>query len=576
MWQLIINGPGYFDTVYDLRDGVVHIGRADENDIVLSGDLVSRKHVRLEVSQAHVDAKDLGSRNGCRVNGETLKGHRELKAGDTLLIGENSLALRLGSTVESAATEVVDLGAGGSVKRFGSGQLPGAVLVARDLRDSVVMRVLDNVAFNPSSAPWATEADVPTPQTTITSEHDVPQADGQSPIAWQSLVVLYQVAERLANAPSLQAFLDDTLSSLMKRVGAATGVVLLRHSSGLMVPSAVQHSRALEKGEVPVSDAIVESVLGQGKALAVADVRDDARFSERESVVLYGVDQVLCVPIGKAAPFSGVLYLNRDGVGKEPPEPLLDVCTAVAQLIHSGVQKFEGKASGPGDVRLRGALERFHPPELAERRLKELAGKGGPLTFLEERTVTVLFADLAGFTALAAKLPTEKTAGLLDELYQKATTTLFSFEGTVDKFLGDGVMAIFGAPYGKGDDALRAVRAAVSLRGEWTKAMAKRPPRERCELKVGITTGKALVGTVGNDIRIDHAAVGEPVNQAAALCAAAAPGQVVITGKTLAAIGARFDVTPLGERALGKSKAKVSTFEVLEEDGGTGTVSGVK
>ncbi len=159
----------------------------------------------------------------------------------------------------------------------------------------------------------------------------------------------------------------------MARVGATTGVVLLRHPSGVMVPQAVRHSGKLDKGEVPVSDAVVDAALSQGAALAVADVHDDSRFAERESVVLYGVDQVLCVPMGTTAPFTGVLYLNRNGPSKEPVEQLLDLCTAVAQLVQSGVQRFEER---PGARRPPAPRARALPrPDIVERRVAELKAR---------------------------------------------------------------------------------------------------------------------------------------------------------------------------------------------------------
>src|SRR5947209_221139 len=91
MWQLIINGPGYFDTAYDLPEGETSLGRADENDIVLSGDLVSRRHARIRVKGDDLAIEDLGSRNGSRVNGEPLHGAVDLKAGDVVSVGENTL-----------------------------------------------------------------------------------------------------------------------------------------------------------------------------------------------------------------------------------------------------------------------------------------------------------------------------------------------------------------------------------------------------------------------------------------------------------------------------------------------------
>jgi adenylate cyclase len=570
MWQLIINGPGYFDTAYELPEGATHMGRADENDIVLSGDLVSRKHARVLVKGDSLQAEDLGSRNGSKVNGAALGGMVALKAGDTLQVGENLLVIKQPSTVENAATEMVDLGAGGAVKRFGRGiDIDSAVILARDVRDSVVLKVLDNITPFKAVTPFAIDVD----EHSKSAETKVEAKP--SPIAWQSLVLLYKVAEKLATASSLQHFLEDVADKVMDRVGATTGVVLLRHSSGLMVPSAVRHGGKLEKGEVPVSDAVVDAALEKGAAIAVEDVRDDSRFASRESVALYGVDQVLCIPIGSGAPWAGVLYLNRSGLSAEPVENLLDVATAVAHLIYTGVQKFEGRAPTT-DVHLRKALERFHAPDIVERRVTELQKQGAKLTSLEEMPVTVLFADIAGFSALAQKVAPDRIVEVLNEFYQRATTTIFSFEGTVDKFLGDGVMALFGAPYGKGDDALRAVRCAVALKLDWQKAMSRRPPRERSELKIGLNTGKVLAGTVGSEVRLDYTVIGEPVNIASWVCAAAEPGQVLITGKTLAAIGARFDVNPLGERPLLGSKVRTAVFEVVEEDSGSGTLPGVE
>jgi len=587
MWQLTINGPGYFDTAYDLPEGVTMMGRADENDIVLSGDLVSRKHARITVKGDLLTVEDLGSRNGSKLNGQPLEGLQVVKAGDLLQVGENSLAIRQPSTVENAATDMIDLGAGGAVKRFGRGlDIASAVILAKDVRDSVVMRVLDNIApFNPSSLPFTESGEIGVAaERSKTSEVEVP-SDGPVettprtgiPIAFHSLLLLYRVAEKLSSAGGLQAFLEDVTDKVMERVGATTAVVLARHHSGVMVPAAVRHGGKLQKGEVPVSDAIVDAAIEKGQAIAVANVRDDRRFAERESVVLYGVDQVLCIPIGRQAPFEGVLYLNRVGVSEEPVEDLLDLCNAVAQLIDAGMQRWnkEGPQS-PADERLKLALERFHAPAIVERRVAELKKKGGKPTHLDEKNVTVLFADLAGFTAVSQKLEPQKTLELLNEFYERATRILFSFEGTVDKFLGDSVMALFGAPYSKGDDALRAVRAALALKAEWAKFIAKRPPRERCEVKVGVNTGKVLAGTVGGDLRLDYTAIGEPVNIASWLCQSASPQQVLITGKTLAQIGARFDVTPLGERALQGSKTRTAVFEVLEEDAGSGTLSGVR
>jgi class 3 adenylate cyclase len=594
MWQLIINGPGYFDTAYDLAEGVTQVGRADENDIVLSGDLVSRKHCRLHVKAAAVVFEDLGSRNGTRLNGETVVGSVELKPGDVVGIGDNALALKRLRNAEALDTEMVDTAAGGRVKRFGRGvDIDEAVMMARDIKDSSsVLRALDNFApFDLPAPPIADELEAQaraseTDESEAGNTSENPIEESANRVAVQSLVLLYRVAECLARAPTLQAFLDETCDLVMKRVKATTGVVLLKHDSGVMVPAAVRHEQKLARGEVPVSDAILDAALKKGQAIAVANVHDDKRFAARESVVLYGIDQVLCIPFGQVGtaqgasarpPFAGVLYLNRTHADAEAVETLLDVCTAITQLLESGMQKFHGQpAQGKGD-RLRQAFDRLYAPDTSEKRTAE-ARAAGKVSQVTEVAATVLHAELNGLSAMAARLPAEKLADLLTEWQRISTQLVMSFEGAIDQVNGDSFRAVFGFPAARGDDAIRAVRAAMALKNEWDKVMLKRAgnSKERFPLRIGLTTGRVVTGAIGTENRVDSVLLGEAVTLTQWLAAAAEPSQVLITGKTLAHVGARFDVTPLGERPLGPQKVKTALFEVLDEDSDSGTLSGIR
>lgn len=583
MWQLIINGPGYFDTVYDLPEGITAVGRADENDIVLSGDLVSRKHCRIHVAPSGVRFEDLGSRNGTRLNGAPLKGTVDLHVGDVVNIGDNSLALKQPALSEAQDTDLVDVGGGGRVKRLRGGvDINEAVMMARDIKPSLLLEALDNFAPFELSAPPVPMAG---PRQSDTDEGDEgaalstaesPSGSGEtSRVTVASLVLMYRVAECLARAPDLQTFLDETCDLVMKRVRATTGVVLLRHPSGVMVPSAVRHETKLARGEVPVSDAVLDAALAKGQAIAVANVHDDARFADRDSVVLYGVDQVLCIPIGTRAPFAGVLYLNRSRAGSEPLDALLDVCTAITQLLETGVQKFQVTSAPTKADRLDVNLERLYAPEVAKRRAAEIRGGATP-SQVQELNGTVLFAELVGLTQAAPKLQPERLAEMASEWHRLATQLIMSFEGAIDLVTGETVRAVFGVPWAKGDDAIRAVRAAMSLKAEWEKVSARRNTRERFAVRAGLTTGRVFAGAVGTEARLDPVLLGEPAQVAYLLCASAEPGQLLITGKTLAHVGARFDVTPLGERALAGQKLKAAVFEVLDEDSDSGTLSGIR
>jgi adenylate cyclase len=565
MWQIIINGPGYFDTSYDLPEGVTSLGRADENDIVLGGDLVSRRHARLYVEGDALRIEDLGSRNGSRVNGAPLQGSKPLNAGDTVALGENTLAVRQPHTVENAATEMMDLGAGGVV-RFGHGTDVGpSVLLAKNVKDADVLRLLDNVGPLPFDDAFSGASPLPSGSAVASPR-----------VSYETMVLLVHAAEALATSRTLTEFLESAMDRLLERTDATTAVVLLKHATGPLVPAAVRHRGRLGKGEVPVSDAIVDEAIRQGRALAVGDVRDDRRFAGRESVIMYGVDRVLCIPIGTEPPFAGVLYVNVPGQGDTSLELMLDACTVVAHLVASGVQRFAVRDGGSSTDRLRRNLERYHSPEVAERRAAEAQRVGGKLPGLEEKNLTVLHAELADFGAVIARLGAARATQLLNDFHARMSGIVFSFEATVEGFLGESMRALFGVPYAKGDDAVRAVRAALALRADWERGMARRPQDERCELRIALHSTKALVGMIGTEARTEYTAVGEGMGVAGWLASTAAPGQVLMTGKLLAATGARFDVMPLGERVVRPPRDKVAVFEVIEEDMGMLTNPGIR
>ncbi len=543
MWQIVINGPGYFDTPYDLPDGVTVLGRADNNDIVLSGDQVSRRHARLEVKNGLLTVEDMGSRNGTRINGQPTSGACMVKAGDIVGIGENSLSVHCPTANEVARTEIVPESAPAPLD-----DISGSVLLSRELTDNPFVGSFDKAASFSARE--------------LTSDKSIDQTLRE----FESLFLLIKVSEKLSTATSLNRFLEDVMELTVDVALARTGVFLLRGEGGKMVPAVVRHAGELAQGEVPVSDAVVQEVLKKKVALAVMDAQGDARFAARESVVAYGVNQLICAPMMRGDEVIGILYLTRDSTKAMPLTRLVDVVSAIAHITANGVEKWRLKEKILTEERVRQALERFHAPAVVERVIQDLAAGKFIGNRMEPKEVTVLFADISGFTAITERLPPERVVNLLTEYYARMTKVVFSFDGTVDKFIGDGVMAIFGAPYTRPDDASRAVRCALAMRREFVDMMLHRPSDERCGLKVGINTGKVLAGTLGSAAHLSYTALGDAVNVAARLQSSAHPGQVLLTGKTLAATGARFDVAPLGERELKGKREKVPVFEVLDED----------
>ncbi|HLL53582.1 MAG TPA: adenylate/guanylate cyclase domain-containing protein [Myxococcaceae bacterium] len=545
MWQLIINGPRYFDATVFLPEGVTTVGRSSENDIVLTGFAVSRHHAQLEVKGEDLYVVDLGSRNGSQVNGQPLRGTALVRPGDVITVGENTLTVRQPARVENAFAAEVDLRAGGVRRLPVEGSPTPQLMAIRRVTASHLLRSMDDVL----------------PGDEVSSNQNIPAA-------FRTLFLLQESADKVNSANSLQDFLEEAIDWARQKLHCTAGVVLLRHPGGTLVPVAVRRREGLAQGEVPVADNIVEHAIQRRAALAVAVGRDATRGGKTKGTV-GGGDQVLCAPIGSPEQFSGAVYLLRNVQPDDDMEPLLDACNAVAQLVALGVERYRTEDRGRRGERLRKTLERYHAPDILERHVVELARSGDSLTRMEKKRVTALVADISDFSSLVEGGPPERVVDVLNEFYSRMTHLIFSFEGTVDKFMGDSVLALFGAPYSHDDDAIRAVRCAQAMRSEWTRAMNRRLPEERRGLQVGIHTGEALVGTVGSDARLDFTAIGEPINLASWICASADRGQILMSQETSEAVGQRFNKIALGERIVAKDKPKkrkLELFEVFEED----------
>ncbi len=213
------------------------------------------------------------------------------------------------------------------------------------------------------------------------------------------------------------------------------------------------------------------------------------------------------------------------------------------------------------EAAMRQSLSRFMSPDVVDLILKDPTRLrlGG-----EVREVTVLFADVCGFTQILDKIAPEKTVALLNELFTVATEIVQKRGGIIDKFVGDAVMGVWGAPEGRADDAQRAVRAADDLR-RWV-ATANRRWRQiygvEVQLAFGLNTGPAIAGNIGSEKRMEYTVIGEVVNVAARLETMAQPGQILMSEATQRAVGGAVPLRPLGEKGIHGRGRTTLIFEV--------------
>jgi len=202
----------------------------------------------------------------------------------------------------------------------------------------------------------------------------------------------------------------------------------------------------------------------------------------------------------------------------------------------------------------------YTPRHLAERILTTRAALEG-----EHKQVTVLFCDIANSTPLAERVGPERMHALLNGFFELALAEVHRFEGTINQFLGDGFMALFGAPLAHEDDARRAVSAAVAIRRALRdrSSYAGLGPGAELKVRIGVNTGLVVVGSIGDNLRMDYTAVGDTTNVAARLQQAAAPGEIVIAEATSRLVRTDVRLAAAGALAVKGKSEPVIAYKVL-------------
>jgi adenylate cyclase len=215
------------------------------------------------------------------------------------------------------------------------------------------------------------------------------------------------------------------------------------------------------------------------------------------------------------------------------------------------------------EERLRTSLQRYLSPNIVDEMVQKDTtdfSLGG-----QKKKVTVLFCDIRGFTALTEKEPVEIIVRLLNEYFSAMSDVIFANQGTLDKFIGDAIMALYGAPLEVEDSAYKCVKTAIEMREKLEVLNQKWKSEKRPQIQAGfgINTGEAIVGNIGSERRMEYTAIGDMVNVAARIEGETEGGQILITESTLKELGTRVTVKKLSAVKLKGKSSKVQIYEVV-------------
>jgi adenylate cyclase len=311
--------------------------------------------------------------------------------------------------------------------------------------------------------------------------------------------------------------------------------------------------------QMALSRAIIQQVMESKGPLLVMDAKQDTRFSGSESMAMSGMQSAMCAPLSSRDHLFGLLYVdNLSKRGTFTPEDL-EVFAVIAAQAGLAIDRVMAKSEVMRQGVQLSALERFLSPAISRKITAEAADirLGG-----ESQRITLLFADVRGFTSMAEKMKPREAVEVLNEFFARMTNVIFEHDGTLDKYLGDGLMALFGAPFALQNDAEAAVRAAVNMQkslAELNMISGKSP----LNIGIGIHTGEAVVGFLGTQRRMDYTAIGDTVNVASRLTSQAGPGQIVISAATYAQICREIPCCQLSAMKLKGRDEPIEVHEVL-------------
>ena len=206
-------------------------------------------------------------------------------------------------------------------------------------------------------------------------------------------------------------------------------------------------------------------------------------------------------------------------------------------------------------------IQKYLPGGLTEKILSQRDRIEG-----ERRHVTIMFVDMKGFTPLTEKLGPEVTFSLMDKVFELLIHKIHEYEGTVNELRGDGVLAFFGAPIALEDAPQRAIRSSLAIHRELTRFNDKLKSEEKIPpvlVRIGINSGPVVVGTVGNDLRVQFTAVGDTINMAARMEQMAEPGTTYVTEDTFKLTEGFFRFEALGEKQIKGKEKPMKVYQVI-------------
>lgn len=469
------------------------LGRHPDNTIQVLDRIVSKEHARITLGpNGRYILRDVGSLNGTYVNGERITEH-VLNNGDQVSMG-NSMYRFEQDAVDQPAPELENVT-----------MMPG----------QVQSEVRSQQATAHRFAPAAELSDL-----------EVLKAN------YEKLRVAHELSQKLAIDTDLDNILQQIVDQTFQVIRADRAVILLNDDKGELKPRFVKQKR---NEEIRLSNTILTQVVQQRKAVLSSDAMVDERFKAAKSIIMQGIRSTMTVPLVVGEALLGVFHVDSSISSGAFTEKDLTLFSGVATQASIAIQNYRLTKQIEQEATSRAQFQRLLSPNLVEQIISGALdiNQGGT-----RQEVTMLFADIRGFTAMSERHTPEQMVQTLNDYFEVMVDVLFRHGGTLDKYVGDEIIGLFGAPVAMHDSPLRAVRCGLDMMralDEFNR-IRQSQSREPIYIGIGINSGPVIAGAIGSSQTLQYTVIGDAVNTAARLCGVAKRDEVIISQSTMNAV----------------------------------------
>jgi adenylate cyclase len=526
--------------VHTFTTGEVVIGRSPECQVVLKDFGISRNHAKIVVGEDGVRILDLKSKNGTQVNGVPVV-EAPLADGDKILLGK--LALTFSKSLESKVVlddeKPLSEEAGTIIRSVGE--------LSKLLETAEPSKAAPAAGARPAAAP------------------DVQEIEKSNRI----LKVLTKVAETLIAVRPVEEVLQQVMDIVFDHIPADRGFLMLHEEEGSdkkLVPMVVKQRNGSsgDSAKITISKTIADRVIKDRVSILTSDAMVDPRFSAGDSIRFQGIRSAMCAPLWNKEDVIGIIFVDSMMLTNCFMLNDLDLLTALANYAAVAVERARLNQKIVAEEKKRERLGRFLSPQVTARIIATSESQSAALGVPEVKEVSVLFADIVGFTTMSEKMSPAAVSLLLNDYLSRMTDIIFKYEGTLDKYIGDAIMAVWGAPLDMEDHALRAIQAGLEMQERLEEFNSERKEGPTIRIRIGINSGKAVAGEIGSVNKKEYTVLGDTVNTASRLeSSVAKPGMVVIGGNTFEIVKDQFECRSLGKATLKGKEKEVAVFEVV-------------